>query len=319
MRELRDDAVVLRTYRSGESDRVVVLWTREHGKVRALAKGSRKPVEPARRRGSRRSATCASTSWRRAADFYVAAPRRAPRRDWPPLRSSLRPDQRRLRRRRGRPTPSRATDVADEGIFELLTRVLETLDDERYRPALVPAAFALRLLAHDGSAPVLDECVSCGRTGPLVAFDASAGGALCAACRTGRSVSRDALALLRRLVGGGLGAALPRTTRAGAGEVAAIAAEAMEAHFGACACARRAPRPASPARSVRRRDATSASTSTSRSARTAATTAPSPRTPTATTSWTTTSTPCSSRSAARATPASRRRRRSSSAGARRRA
>ena len=42
MNELHDDAVVLRTYKSGEADRVVVLWTREHGKVRVLAKGVRK-------------------------------------------------------------------------------------------------------------------------------------------------------------------------------------------------------------------------------------------------------------------------------------
>ena len=42
MRELRDDAVVLRTYKSGEADRIVVLWTRLHGKVRVIAKGARK-------------------------------------------------------------------------------------------------------------------------------------------------------------------------------------------------------------------------------------------------------------------------------------
>ena len=41
--EFSDDAVVLRNYKSGEADRVAVLWTREHGKIRVLAKGSRKP------------------------------------------------------------------------------------------------------------------------------------------------------------------------------------------------------------------------------------------------------------------------------------
>ena len=40
MKELKDDAVVLRTYKSGESDRVVVLWTRNHGKIRVFAKES---------------------------------------------------------------------------------------------------------------------------------------------------------------------------------------------------------------------------------------------------------------------------------------
>ena len=35
----RDDGVVLRTWRLGEADRIIVLLTAEHGKVRAVAKG----------------------------------------------------------------------------------------------------------------------------------------------------------------------------------------------------------------------------------------------------------------------------------------
>ena len=38
----RDVGVVLRTYKLGESDRIVVLMTAENGKVRAVAKGVRK-------------------------------------------------------------------------------------------------------------------------------------------------------------------------------------------------------------------------------------------------------------------------------------
>ncbi|MFP5320208.1 MAG: DNA repair protein RecO, partial [Acidimicrobiia bacterium] len=38
----RDEGVVLRTYKLGEADRIVVLATKEHGKVRAVAKGVRK-------------------------------------------------------------------------------------------------------------------------------------------------------------------------------------------------------------------------------------------------------------------------------------
>ena len=38
----RDDGVVLRTWRLGEADRIIVLLTAEHGKVRAVAKGVRK-------------------------------------------------------------------------------------------------------------------------------------------------------------------------------------------------------------------------------------------------------------------------------------
>ena len=38
----RDTAVILRTYRLGEADRIIVLMTKGHGKVRAVAKGVRK-------------------------------------------------------------------------------------------------------------------------------------------------------------------------------------------------------------------------------------------------------------------------------------
>ena len=40
----RDSAVVLRTYRLAEADRIVVLMTEHHGKVRAVAKGVRKTM-----------------------------------------------------------------------------------------------------------------------------------------------------------------------------------------------------------------------------------------------------------------------------------
>ena len=38
----RDEAIVLRTQKLGEADRIVTLLTREHGKVRAVAKGVRR-------------------------------------------------------------------------------------------------------------------------------------------------------------------------------------------------------------------------------------------------------------------------------------
>ena len=42
MREnYRDRAVVIRSYDFGEADRVIVLLTRDHGLVRAVAKGVR--------------------------------------------------------------------------------------------------------------------------------------------------------------------------------------------------------------------------------------------------------------------------------------
>ena len=38
----RDEAVVIRTQKLGEADRIITLFTREHGRVRAVAKGVRR-------------------------------------------------------------------------------------------------------------------------------------------------------------------------------------------------------------------------------------------------------------------------------------
>jgi DNA repair protein RecO (recombination protein O) len=227
--ELRDDAVVLRTYKSGEADRVVVLWTREHGKVRVLAKGVRKTT-------SRLGATLETLAYvdvdlvKTRGEFYIAR-HVAHRERLATLRSSY-------SRISAGYAVVEAVDaipsdgVPDEEIFDLLTRVLLTLDDENFEPALVPASFFLRLLTLDGSEPVVDSCVNCGRTEPLVAFDAEIGGTLCDHCRQGTSISADALALLRRVLGGELASVLRDPNPPGAGEIMSLAQVAIEVHFG---------------------------------------------------------------------------------------
>jgi DNA repair protein RecO (recombination protein O) len=96
----------------------------------------------------------------------------------------------------------------------------------------VPASFFFKLLAHDGSEPVVDRCVNCERAGPLVAFDAAMGGTLCAQCRSGVSISPEALELVRRILGGDLANVLKQEPPLGAGEVMTLAHDAIEQHFG---------------------------------------------------------------------------------------
>ena len=43
MPPITSDALVLRTYRLGETSKIVVLLTRDRGKLRAVAKGARGP------------------------------------------------------------------------------------------------------------------------------------------------------------------------------------------------------------------------------------------------------------------------------------
>lgn len=229
MNEVKDDAVVLRTYKSGEADRVVVLWTRAHGKVRVLAKGVRKSTS--RLGGNLETLAYVTVDLvATRGEFYVA--RHVQHREHlATLRSSY-------SRISAGYAVVEAVDaipsdgVPDEEIFDLLTRVLLTLDDASFDPALVPASFYFRLLALDGSEPVVDVCVNCGRPGPLVAFDAQIGGTLCDQCRQGVALSNDALVLIRRVVGGDLANVLREGSPPGAGEVMALAQEAIEVHFG---------------------------------------------------------------------------------------
>jgi DNA repair protein RecO (recombination protein O) len=118
---------------------------------------------------------------------------------------------------------------ANPALYGMLVGALRAL--EANDAALLVPAFCLKVLALEGSAPVLDACVSCGTTEDLVAFDIVEGGVLCRACRRGRPISPEALQLVRRILGGGLAAALAEPPGPVVGEVTEIATEAIEVHL----------------------------------------------------------------------------------------
>ena len=229
MRNVRDDAVVLRTYKSGESDRVVVLWTKHHGKVRAIAKGVRKP-------SSKLGSALEPLAF---VDVLLAEGRGdlwivqqvGHHSGFPLIRSDF-----------DRVTAAMALveavdavpsdEHADEELFTMLARALATLNEPLNFPRLVPASFFLKMLALDGSLPQLDACVDCGASTPLTTFDAESGGVLCADCRHGRPLSAEALLLLRRILGGDLANVLHEADPAGASDVVQIANDALERHLG---------------------------------------------------------------------------------------
>lgn len=229
MNTLRDEAIVLRTYKSGESDRVVVLWTKSHGKLRGIAKGVRKTT----------SKLGSGLEVMAHVDILLAASKgelyqvrqvqhvnrfSTVRQDFDRLSAGLALVE---------VVDAVPTDnVPDEEIFTMLARALLSLDNEEFSPFLVPSAFFFKMLALDGSMPQLSECVSCGAGDPLVSFNAEVGGLLCAACRSGRPVSKEAIVLLRRLLHGDLAAVLREGDVLGTSEVVGLASEAIEQHFG---------------------------------------------------------------------------------------
>jgi len=221
----RDTAVVLRTYRLGEADRIVVLLTEHHGKVRAVAKGVRKTMSRFGARLEPMSHVRLLLAKGRELDIVSQAE----------AVESLAPmvvdldhmtngmavleavDQMTLDRE---PAPH---------LYKMLVGVLRTIG-ERSGPLVVPA-FYWKLLAVEGVSPQLDACVRCGETETLVAFDLDEGGVLCRACRSGSAVSPEALALMRLVLGGRLNDALAVPASPATHEVSTLATRAMEHHI----------------------------------------------------------------------------------------
>lgn len=222
----RDEGVVLRTYRLGEADRIIVLLTAGRGKVRAVAKGIRKTTS---RFGARLEPTTHvslqmyegrslhTVTQVEALDTFVA----------------VRGDLDRL---------SRATtllevcdQVAQEDepnlrLLQMLVGALRALE-ARNSVLLVPAFF-LKLLAAEGTEPMLDACAVCGTAEGLAAFDHAQGGTLCRSHRGGgHPISPAALDMCRRILGGGLVDVLGEPASTTTAEVDALATRALEVNL----------------------------------------------------------------------------------------
>lgn len=224
MTTYRDSGVVLRTYKLGESDRIVVLLTEEHGKVRAVAKGVRKTRS---RLGSRlEPMSHVSVLLYRGRDLdtvnQVEVMETASG-----LRGSLDKMTQGLAMCEAvdQVTPDREPVPH---LYTMLVRALQTLADSG--SPLVLAGFFWKLLAAEGLSPELDVCVGCGEETEIVAFDMIEGGVQCRSCRTGRAISPAALALLRMVLGGQLSAALAAPETPATHEVTQLATSAVELH-----------------------------------------------------------------------------------------
>jgi DNA repair protein RecO (recombination protein O) len=227
----RERAVVLRTYKLGEADRIVVLLSAGHGKVRAVAKGARRTKS---RLGARLEPLSHVDVLLYEGRSELGVVSQAELVDpWPGLRADL------SRLSQGLAMAEAAEHVAQEGdestsepLYRMLVGALRELVD---RPApLVAACFYWKLLALDGAQPVLSQCASCGAGPPgteLVAFDISQGGALCRGCRRGLAVSPAALEVVTWALSGRLGRALQVPSGPLATEVSHLATVSLEAHL----------------------------------------------------------------------------------------
>ena len=223
----RDEGIVLRTHKLGEADRIVVLLTHRHGKVRAVAKGVRKTK-------SRFGARLEPPS-------HVQLQLYEGRSDLHTIDQAESIDHfRPVRDDLDRLTRAVAMlEVADQlglegeanpALYQMLLGALRALAGAS-GPLVVPGFF-LKALALEGFRPVVDRCVECDDAdAPLVAFDLDSGGTRCDAHRVGVAVSAEAVALLQAILGGRLGEALNEPDSAATTEVAQLAHHAMEHHL----------------------------------------------------------------------------------------
>ena len=225
----RDEAVVLRTWKLGEADRIVVLLGRANGKVRAVAKGARKTgsrfgarLEPGahvqvqlyKGRGELDTVT-------QVEHVEAFKQTRADLSRMSHVASLLEAVEQVAQDREPQPR-----------MFAMLVGALRVVEERD--PPLVTAAFYLKLLALEGVAPELDVCVGCGEpadTGEAVLLALEAGGVHCRSCGGGRLLGADALAVARAVLGGGLSAALEIPPGPLAAEVQSLATTAMETHL----------------------------------------------------------------------------------------
>jgi DNA repair protein RecO (recombination protein O) len=221
----RDRGVVLRTHKLGEADRIVTLLTEQHGKVRAVAKGIRKTKSRFGGRLEPPSHVAVLLYEGRELDIVTQAEtidhHRALRGDFERLGRAVSmleaADQLSLERE---PNPP---------LYQMLVRALRTLGE--HDGPLVVAAFFLKLLDLEGYRPQVEGCVECGDDGDLVAWAVSEGGLRCTAHRQGSPISPTAVALLRDVLGGRLGAALNAPPSPATAELDHLAVAALEHHL----------------------------------------------------------------------------------------
>ena len=176
----KTEAVVLRSIRYGEADRILHLYTAERGRLGAIAKGVRRTksrfggrLEPLFRTNlllhEGRGDLCTVTG----AETVAAHPA--------------------LRERRA--SLERASQACDAVLklldseepnppaYNLLCRELQLLNDDASAATRAHAlAFRLKLLLAAGFAPELAACAACGDREHFGSFSAAAGGVVCPGC-----------------------------------------------------------------------------------------------------------------------------------------
>jgi DNA repair protein RecO (recombination protein O) len=196
----RDEAVVLRTHKLGEADRIVTLLTRYHGQVRAVAKGVRRTASKI---GSRLEPFMVADI-----QFYegrnldtvtqvesISAYGSAISDDYGSFTVANVMAETAMRLT----GDERATQQ-----YLLLVGGLRSLANKEHKPEQILDSYLLRALAVAGWAPNFADCTGCNLAGPHQAFVIQTGGVVCESCMPPGAaiISKEVTVLLGSLLAG---------------------------------------------------------------------------------------------------------------------
>ena len=202
----RDEAIILRTYKLGEADRIIVMLTRHHGQVRAVAKGVRRTTSRFGARLEPFSMTDVQLHAGRTLDVVTQAEiidpfGRAVCADYAMFTcaSTMVETAERLSADNG----DLGTEASPQQ-YLLLAGALAAMAHRRHAPGLILDSYLLRALALGGWAPSCYDCALCGAPGPHRAFHVQVGGAVCESCRSAGAVEVEpaTMVLLGALLSG---------------------------------------------------------------------------------------------------------------------
>jgi len=209
----RDQAIVLRTQKLGEADRIITLFTREHGRIKAVAKGVRRTksrwgarLEPASHvdlqlySGRSLDTVTQAVSIENFGDVLSLDYQR-----WTVASAILE-------------AAERFTSQEHEPALQqylLVVGSLKALAHETYDASLILDAYFLRSLAVAGYAPSLMNCSRCDAPGPHKYFSLVGGGSVCNTCKPSAAPTPhpETLELMQQLLSGDWASAMDSETR----------------------------------------------------------------------------------------------------------
>ena len=183
----RDEAVVLRTHKLGEADRIVTLLSRQHGQIRAVAKGVRRTAS---KFGSRLEPFMAI-------DVQLYEGRTL---DTVSQVETIGAYGREIMADYASYTAAHAMVELAERLtgessstqqYLLLLGALRSLSRAEHDPSLTLDSYLLRALSLAGWAPNFDSCAGCQTPGPHTGFVMSIGGVVCQNCKPPGAATLD--------------------------------------------------------------------------------------------------------------------------------